>query len=446
MKTGIARCKLVVLLPVISLLTSACATYSDHIQGVYLQLEQQHPAAALTELEKSPGPQRDRLAYLLNHAMLLRMNADYAGSNRDFEQAKILIDQFDAISLREQTGALTINETLRSYTGEPHEQVLLHLYAALNYLQLGELDSARVEALQVNLRLQQFSEDDDKNEGYNEDPFARYLTAMIYEELEEWSDAMIAYRDAYQAYLRYATRLNLAVPEFLQKDLLRLSKKMGLRDEWDNYHKTFGDINTPSVSDLKAQGELIFILHNGLAPMKKEHSSRVVDYGTGRLVSIALPYYVPSNYHAQHAAAIIEGRRQALQTVTNIDTVAQITLESRLPALTARAIARAVIKDNTARRVEEDKGLMAGLIVNIAAAATEVADTRSWWTLPHNIQVLRLPLSPGTYDLTIELRDDYAPLATLNFNDISISAGHKTYLERHWIKPIAPLPKTGGQK
>jgi len=426
-------------------ITTACATYTDQMQIVYAQLEQQHPAAALAQLDKDPGPRRDRLAYLLNRAMLLRMNGDYAASNRAFEQAKRLIDDLDAISAREQAGALTVNETLRSYGGEPHEQVLLHLYSALNYLQLGQLDDARVEALQVNLRLQTLNEGHEKSKAYNEDPFARYLTALIYEELGEWSDAMIAYRDSYQAYLRYASHMDLKVPEFLKHDLLRLSRKMGLNDEWRDYRKKFGIDDTLSEDELNARGELIFILHNGLAPKKEQYVDRVVDAASGRIVSIALPYYVSSHDHADHANAVIDGRHLALETVTNIDTVAQMTLETQLPALTARAIARAVLKDNAARRVKEDQGGMAGFLVNIAAAATEVADTRSWWTLPHDIQALRLPLSPGSYDLSIDLHDANGPLGILTFNDITITQGHKTLIEHYWIRPTRFPNGTGGR-
>lgn len=443
MNKGIARWKTAILLCPIILLLPACATYSDHLQGVYSHLEQQQPDAALAELDKRPGPQRDRLAYLLNRAMLLRMTADYETSNQMFEQAKVLIEELDAISLREQAGALSINEALRSYPGEPHEHILLHLYAALNYLQTGQLDSARVEALQVNLRLQEFSKKSGHKESYSEDPFAHYLTAMIYEELNEWSDAMIAYRDAYKAYQRNATILNIDTPEFLKHDLLRLSAKMGLNDELSRYQETFGINEYLSVSDLKTQGELIFILHNGLAPQKKQQVSSVIDYGTGRLVTIALPYYISKNKHAQHADAFINDQQYSLEIVTDINAVAQKILETQLPALTARAIARVIIKENAARRIQEDQGAIAGLIINIAAAVTEVADTRSWWSLPNNIQVLRIPLAAGDYDLTIELKDaGENPLGSLYFSNITITAGHKTFIEHHWIKATTPYTAT----
>ena len=415
------------------LLLSACATYSERVNDVYLQLSQQQPAAALQALDKAKGPRRDRLAYLLNRAILLRMTQDYTASNAALEQAKRLIDEYSPISISEQVGALAVSETLTSYDGEPHEQVLVHLYAALNYLELGQLDEARVEALQVNLLLQTFA-DKHKNV-YAEDPFADYLTAMIYEELGEWSDAMIAYRDAYKTYQRLAGPLGLSMPDYLKHDLLRLSQRMGLNDEYRQYQEQFGDDSGLTFTELEQQGELVFILHNGLAPTKEQRGSRAIDAASGRLVSIALPVYISNYMHATRAEARIDDRQLALADMTDIEAMARKTLEAEIPMLTARAVARAVLKDNAVRRVEEDKGPMAGLIANIAAAATEVADTRSWWTLPHDIMMLRTPLPAGHYQLNIELYANGILQDTLHFADVAIRAGHKTFIERHWIKP-----------
>lgn len=420
----------------LTLAASGCATYSSKMQDLYSHLEQQQAPLALAALEKNPGPQRDRLAYLLNHAMLLRMNGQYQASSAELELAKLLIDELDAISLREQAGALSINETLRSYGGEPHEHILVHLYAALNYLQLGQLDSARVEALQVNVRLQRFAEDyDDEPDVYSEDAFARYLTGMIYEALGEWSDAMIAYRAAYEAYQRYAKALSTPVPPQLKQDLLRLSDKMGLTDELAKYKKSFAIDTFQTSRELQQQGELIILLHNGLAPKKDQFVDRVVDVGSGRLVSIALPLYLSTNHHAA-SVNLQTPQQQSFAMVENVDAIAKQTLANQMAALTVRAIARAIVKDNAARRTEERNGPLAGFLVNIAAAATEVADTRSWWTLPHDIQLLRLPLAAGQYDIQLNLIDNNGSVIDrVILNNITLTQGKKTWLEHYWIRP-----------
>lgn len=185
------------LLALAVLLLGGCATYSDSFKPIEREIIAHRPAKALKHLEKQKLSGNDRLLHLLNKAMLLRMMEDYKGSNAHFEQAKKYIEQNTAISVTEQASSFLINDSTRAFIGAPFEQVMIHLYSALNYLQLNQIDSARVEALQVDVKLRQLSSED-KNALLNSDPFARYLSGIIYEDLHEWSDALIAYRKAYQ--------------------------------------------------------------------------------------------------------------------------------------------------------------------------------------------------------------------------------------------------------
>ena len=94
------------------------------------------------------------------------------------------------------------------------------------------------------------------------------------------------------------------------------------------------------------------------------------------------------------------GKNSAISTeVKNINAVADKTLATFMPGITARAIARAVAKHNVSREVGNHHAL-AGLAMMVTNYATEVADTRSWLTLPGELHLARLPLKPGKYDLT----------------------------------------------
>ncbi|MEK7716609.1 MAG: hypothetical protein AAB322_02515, partial [Pseudomonadota bacterium] len=152
------RAKLIFPLATLALLFSGCASYSDSFSVIESDMAAQRFGAALETLERQRHPQRDRLLTLLNKAMLERMNGDYAASNRTFEAAKARMEELRGLSLREQGQSLVINDATRSYAGEEFEQVLVHLYMALNYLQLGERIDARVEALQVDERLREITQ------------------------------------------------------------------------------------------------------------------------------------------------------------------------------------------------------------------------------------------------------------------------------------------------
>ncbi|MEK9134044.1 MAG: hypothetical protein AAB333_04205 [Pseudomonadota bacterium] len=444
------RAKLIFPLATLALLFSGCASYSDSFSVIESDMAAQRFGAALETLERQRHPQRDRLLTLLNKAMLERMNGDYAASNRTFEAAKARMEELRGLSLREQGQSLLINDATRSYAGEEFEQVLVHLYMALNYLQLGERIDARVEALQVDERLREITQRLPENR-YTEDALARYLTGMIYEELGERSDAMIAYRKAYEAYRRYGQNYSVAVPESLKHDLLRLSQQMGLTGEMQQYRKEFRIERWMSADELAEQGELIFLLHNGLAPIRREHAVTVPDPASGHFVRIAVPYYETRPTPVDGARVTAGGTSASAEVAEDIRAIALKDLETKMPAITARALARAVLKAQMAKAARENArqqnqnnagAAVAAMAVEIAGLVTERADTRSWLTLPARIHLARLPLPPGTYTVKVDLLgDDGQIVSTQEYANMVIRRGAKTWLSPHWIPSTVTPPR-----
>jgi hypothetical protein len=64
---------------------------------------------------------------------------------------------------------------------------------------------------------------------------------------------------------------------------------------------------------------------------------------------------------------------------------------------------------------------------------TERADTRSWFTLPGEIHLARLPLPPGEYKLKIELHGRDERVLDSSEIKVTLRKGEKKYLSRHWI-------------
>lgn len=428
-----------------------CATYSSSFGVIEHDLSVRQYDAALQGIEKQAEPKKDRVLYLLNKGMVLRMKGDFAGSNQALEAAKAEMERLYAVSVSENTLSFIVNDATVSYAGDDYEQVLVHLYMALNYLELDQPNEARVEALQVDAKLRELGEHISDSK-FTEDAFSRYLTGMIYEERGEWSDALIAYRKAYEAYKKYQSNYGLAMPVMLKHDLLRLARRQGLSDEVAQYQKEFG-IDPPSPASPKAvaksaeQGELVFVLNNGLAPIKREKAASVVDPVSGILVRIALPYYESRSNNVVAARISVSGKQVTTELMEDIDAIARKSLDSRLPAITARSVARAVVKVKTQKtlsggRGNNENGAVAGLIgsfaMQVAAVATERADTRSWLTLPANIQLARLSLPPGRYTIKAELLGAGDQIVAIReYPEVEISKAHKTYLTEHWV-PAQP--------
>ena len=437
-------------LATVLLALSGCASYSDSFSVIENDMAAQNFGAALQAFEKQRYPKRDQVVYLLNKAMLERMSGDFAASNRTFEAAKASMDELYGVSIREQALSFAINDATRSYTGETYEQVLVHLYTALNYLQLGDLIDARVEALQVDERLREIAQKIPESR-YTEDALARYLTGMIYEEMGERSDAMISYRQAYEAYRRYREKYGVTVPNYLKQDLLRLSQQLGLSQEMRQYKKEFQIEYWMSAEELAQKGELVFILHDGLAPIKREQAANVVDPASGHIVRIALPYF-ETRFTPVSGARVAAGDVSApAELAEDIGAIAGKDLEARMPGITARAVARAVVKAQMAKAARDSArqqnqnnagAAVAALAVEIAGLVTERADTRSWLTLPSRVYLARVPLPPGTYTVKVDLLGGYGQIvATQQYANITIHQGAKTYLSPHWIAPNVTTPR-----
>jgi hypothetical protein len=81
------------------------------------------------------------------------------------------------------------------------------------------------------------------------------------------------------------------------------------------------------------------------------------------------------------------------------------------------------------KTAEEKKGEAAGFLVNLFNVATESADTRSWLTLPNNIQMSRLPLPAGTFDLKLTFYDQAnREISSTNIPNVIIKENDYTFL------------------
>jgi hypothetical protein len=438
---------------------AGCATYSESFRVIERDLSARQYDAALQDIEKQSGSKKDRVLYLLNKGMVLRMKQDFTRSNEALEAAKTEMERLYTASVSENALTFIVNDATVSYAGDDYEQVLVHLYMAFNYLELGQPGEARVEALQVDLKLREIGEKISGNK-YTEDPLSRYLTALIYEERGEWSDAMIDYRKSYEAYKKYQSNYGVPVPDMLKHDLLRLAKRQGLKDDLAVYVKEFGI--TPAQEDSRAseqEGELVFVLNNGLAPIKREKVTSVfapppsvvidstkphkqVTPAPPIAVSIALPYYESRPNQVLSARVSVSGKQVSTQMMENIDAIAKASLDSRMTAITARSVARAISKgamqesvDRVGSNRDNDAvALIGSFVVRVAAIATEHADTRSWLTLPANVQMARLSLPPGSYTVTVDLLGtNNQIISTQDFPDVVINSKHKTYLTQHWV-------------
>jgi hypothetical protein len=225
---------------------------------------------------------------------------------------------------------------------------------------------------------------------------------------------------------------------------------MGLYQEHERYKKAFEIETWPSLSALHENGELVLLFHNGLAPIKREEVMRLLDPSSGHFFQVALPYYEKRPISAHTACLVVEDKRFCGETMEDISAIAIKSLEANLPAIKVRALARAAwrfaaqqsLKKKSARKGGKEGGAeaIASLLFNVTTALVERADTRSWLTLPGEIQMTRVVLPPGSYKVRIELLNESGEVIHSDvFDSVRLACRKKTYLSYYWLSGIGIL-------
>jgi hypothetical protein len=334
--------------------------------------------------------------YLLDRGLLKIYSGDLAGGRQDLEGAKQLMASLRAVSATETVAAVTINETLRSYSGTPSDRVLVHVMLAFGYLFAGDAQGARVEMLQANVMMQQLS---DGNSTSGQLASARFLAGIVYELNNEPDDAMISYRRAYEI----MRERNEAIPSALQVSLLNLSWTQGFHDEYERYATAFGrERQLPTDND----GEWILFYYDGVVSNKQESRFTIYAPAIDGVISIVMPKYSSYQYRPRYLSLRSGEHRQRTDIVENIEKRAREDLSDENAALLTAATARAVTKYQVQKGAAEHNGL-SGVVATIFTVASEQADLRSWNMLPSSIQIARttapVHVGAGIIERNIEL-------------------------------------------
>ena len=413
----------------LALLVQSCASYGHYAVGMRDGLLQGQPERSLAVAEAKDKQQKEVISSL-DKGMLRRINHQYAASNQILETAKQEMEKLHGISVSENLASVTVNETFRGYEGDTYERLLLHAFMAMNYIQLGDLDAARVEMSQADVKMQEWREES------RDDAFVRYFAGMIYEALKEPDQALVSYRQAYNVYRDKPDEGYPPVPLNLKKDLLRLTSRLGLDSEYEQYKKAFN----LSRADLPASdantGELIIIVNNGLAPVRQESTIYLFSSEVKQNLRIAFPVYRGQKKVLKQPVITIDDNRQvAVETVEDVDALARHALNEAMPGIMARATARAVVKYNS-QHTAENKGSLAGFLMTVTNLVTERADTRSWITLPGEIQLQRLTLPAGEHRVKIEFLNNAGYVVDSFNEEVVIKPRQISFLIKHWIAPV----------
>lgn len=422
------RCKQVIAVALVAflLLFPSCASYYKRnikFQELVVNGKFQEASNWIVNDKKSQK-NRHRLLFLLNKGFVTFMLGNYAEANKFFIEADQLMENTRA-SLGEQALALISTPTVKPYVPEDHERVLVHFYTALGFMQLGNMESALVEARRINLELGDLnSKYKSKKNRYSSDAFAHLLIGLAYERDRDYNNAFIAYRNALETIENiYSPVFGVSVPEQLKHDIIRMAKLTGFNDEVEYYQKKFGFDQTIEAFDASA----VVFWSSGFGPVKDQRTIEfyLVPLGSNnyqflnnllginltlnfgdlnkdqraaldamKVIRLAFPRYLQRIPLFNQASIQVNNQKREFQLIEPIDLIAEKTLEDRMLRESGQALARLVAK-KTLEIAVRSQNKTAGDLTSLAGAISEQADTRNWQTLPAKVYYARIPLQEG---------------------------------------------------
>jgi len=427
-----------------------------------LERNYQGALAVLRQSKEQGFKEQDRVAFWMNEGMLLHLTGQYADSNAALDKAEKRSEELFTTSVSKTMKAAITSDAAKDYSGEDHENVLVNVMKAINYLALKNLQDARVEALKINNKLALYNTKYEKKSVYNQDAFAHWLTGLIYEMQGEKDDARISYMKALEVYKTdFAGNYGTRVPAFAAEDAARLAVLTKDDEALEKIRSEFGPQLGRSAEAIKTMGEVVLVHMNGEGPSKTDYfincyfasltnwrcdaepgdefmKKTTITIGKGDTVKVAFPQLVIRQPMHPSATLTVGPATATTEVAEPISGIAVKVLRDKTGRIFRDAVIRAITKFLAAKASEKagEKagGALGGFLAKNAASATmqafEEADKRAWITLPSRIEVAKVMVPPGVYNIGIQLAGGGAlpPL-----QNVKVEAGKRVVVTQYTL-------------
>ncbi len=441
-----------VLLLTIPLVFTGCSAIVPHV-------EQKRPiteawkhgqvASAVQDLTKKAAKHkedRDAVVWRLEQGTALRAANQFKESNDAFAAAEKMIDGYDQkakVDLGRQTEAILVNQAMLPYRGRDYDRVLMNTYRALNFMQRGDLSSARRELTRAYQR-QQDSIDANKSrisraEVEAEEDLAKSKNKAAAKEMVENAKSNPKFNEELQAlnpnltgmkaYTDYVNPFTVYLegvffmaaaegPSDLERSRTSLQRSLAF-NEGSEFVKSDLAMVENIINGQALPPTTYVIFETGMAPAREQIKIRVPLILAGvtevPYLVAAFPVLKRQDNQVPYLKVIVGGSNVVTTTLASMDSVVGHAFRNELPVIitktlvstAVKAVATAAINKALEKKSEKESG-MTKLLVNLALAILQelfaVADTRTWCTLPKEYQFARFQ-TPADGNLALSLPD-----------------------------------------
>jgi hypothetical protein len=441
----------------VGLPVTGCRTYQQQ-NKVIANWKQGNLPGAVAEVKMRADKNannKDAVIWRLEQGAVLRAAGQYDESNQAFDQAQAKIDDYAQkakVRVGQETGAFLSNQAELDYEGRSYDGIMLNTYKALNYLALGEADKARPELIRAYQRQQDAVEANKKRieqtqaaAEKNKDK-AEIEKAQKDPKLQSELAGATANLDSVKVYANYVN------PFTVYLDGLYFMANAADASDLERAHKSFERVvgfdpgNDHVKQDLATVDDLMngkpltpvtyVIFETGCAPERGQIRIDIPIIVTSlSYVGAAFPTLKLQGNYTPGLSVTANGTNATTALVASVDALVALDFKNELPVVITKTIAATVVKAVAAYAINESAqqagGDLGGILAKIGTigyqAAVNIADTRTWTTLPKQFQVARLP-TPA---------DRKIDLTTPNGMKTSVTIGDGT-VNVVYVKEITP--------
>ena len=372
----------------------------------------------------------DKLVFLLEKGAILRANEDLKGSSQAFEDAEVLFNKFDEKAKarvgKEVLAALS-NLAEIDYEGYGYDHIMMHTYAAMNYIEIRDFPAARVELnrladAQATIKENKVREiaslakaQEEKPKGSSglnatksyasmkdtKSPAGAKLTAAY----GSWSDqpAEAAYTNAFAEYLQGVYYLHVGTSGERDGKGVPALRNAALMSS-NPYITQDLDLAAQMATGKATRPVTYIFFESGVAPRRDElridipifiYNVAATDTGVD-YVGMAFPKLVPEAGGLGTLRVVAGAQTYDTQMLVDMDAVIGREFKDELPAVITRTLiaagTKAAIAYGTNKATEQNVYANIGtrIFTTIGQAALNQADLRTWRTLPKTIAIARL--------------------------------------------------------
>ena len=388
---------------------------------------------------------KDLLLYSLDKGLLLRYNGDYEESNYLLSYAEKLIEEYYATSITQAIGSYLLNDTVMDYAGEDFEDIYTNLFMALNYIQLGDTESAFVEIRRFNNKIKLLSskytdllhaiKQEALSKGYDtnqyansanidytiefhDSAFARYISLILYRSIGDMASATIDKNFIETAFISQQQLYPFSIP-----------------------HAVYDEFMIPEDKE-----RVNVFFYSGKSPEKMEEVERIPSLVNDTYLKLALPVLArnPSVISSVSIAARdSEGNitRENLEIIESMENIIIDTFQQKQETIYLKTLVRAMAKfatssilveasKNSGEAKDDSSSNLIALFGNIFTELSEQADIRSTRYFPSYVWVGGLNVDKGLYDINITAYDAYGKIVfEQNTADVLVDENNINILE-----------------